>query len=178
MALKSFQQPNGEPTARCIIGSCRLTPGQYAADDRNVLNKRPARLFTWQLILVMMILRIESSLAIHSAPNQPAQNVSNLLDKSMNMNMANLTLGCIVDLYCLLSSCAAHLNCNPVKSSGSPSLEAPAQFFYSIATADKPVPTRFCDPPKCTPGSGPARFTLMISGCFYDRYVRYKSGPD
>lgn len=111
------------------------------------------RLISWLLILVMAALPFQSTLAMHSDPGQYQQYPRVFLDQSQEMTTVSSAQDCTVSFCHSFSTCAAHVNCNPIKSSSPPRLYAQAQFFYLIASTDETVATRFPELPKRPPRS-------------------------
>ena len=110
------------------------------------------KMISWLLILILSTGPFQSSIAMHFDINAPAQNNQVLATQPQETAPNSDSQSCIVNFCQSLSVCAAHLNCNPVASSSSPQLFAPAQFFYHLLIGDVSVSTRFPDllkrPPK------------------------------
>jgi len=130
-----------------------ISPLQRNVYPAAIFKAGSRRLISWLLILVMAALPFQSTLAMHSDPGQYQQYPRVLLDQSQDMTTASFAQNCIVSFCHSFSTCAAHLNCNPIKSSSPLRLDVQARFFYLIATADEPVATRFPELQKRPPRS-------------------------
>ena len=125
---------------------------QRAASESIFVRPRVRKVVSWLLILIISTAPFQSSMAMHFDANAPVQDNQVLVTQPQEAASASDSQSCIDNFCQSLSACAAHLNCNPVTSSSSPQLFAPAQFFYHLPIGDIVVYTRFPDllkrPPK------------------------------
>ena len=103
------------------------------------------KMISWLLILILSTGPFQSSIAMHLDINTPVQGNQVLVAQPQETVSTSDSQSCIVNFCQLLSACAAHLNCNPVTSSSSLQLFAPAKFFYHLPIRDIVVSTRFPD---------------------------------
>ena len=118
---------------------------QRTASESTLVSARVRNLVSWLLILIISTAPFQSSLAMHFDSNDPNQDNQVLVTQPQETTSTSDSQSCIVNFCQSLSACAAHLNCNPVTSSSSPQLSAPAQFFYHLLIGDVSVSTRFPD---------------------------------
>ena len=110
------------------------------------------KMISWLLILIMSTGPFQSSIAMHFDMNAPVQDNQVLVTQPQEAVSTSDGQSCIVNFCQSFSACDAHLNCNPVVSSGPPQLSAHAQFFYHHLIGDVEMSTRYPDlfkrPPK------------------------------
>jgi hypothetical protein len=125
---------------------------QRAASESLFVRPRVRKLISWLLILIISTAPFQSSIAMHSDMNAPAQDNQFLGTQPQEGASTSDSQSCVVNFCQSFSTCAAHLNCNLVTSSSPPPLSAPAQFFYHLLIGDVSVSTRYPDllkrPPK------------------------------
>jgi hypothetical protein len=125
---------------------------QRAVSESTFVSPRVRNLVSWLLILIISTGPFQSSIAMHFDMNAPAQNNQVLVTQPQEAASTSDSQSCIANFCQSFSTCATHLNCNPVASSSPPQLSAYAQFFYQLLIGDVSVSTRFPDllkrPPK------------------------------
>ena len=125
--------------------SRQKTRGHRAYNGAANLAWRFRRLISWLLILVISASPFQASMAMHIDLVDPGRNSRLLIEQSRETAFVNDTQSCTVNYCQVTSSCAVHLNCNPIYSSSPPQLDAQAQSFLYRLIEDEPVSTRFPD---------------------------------
>jgi hypothetical protein len=130
-------------------------PNKYAPKAERLRRKAfPIdKMVSWLLILIISTAPFQSSIAMHFDMTTPTQDNQVLVAQPQETVSTSDSQCCIVNFCQSLSACAAHLNCNPVASSGPPQLSAHARFFYHLLIGDISVSTRFPDLLKRPPRS-------------------------
>jgi hypothetical protein len=125
---------------------------QRAASESIFVRSRVRKLVSWLLILILSTAPFQSSIAMHFDANASVQDNQVLVTQPQEAASTSDSQSCIANFCQSFSTCASHLNCNPVASSSPPQLSAYAQFFYQLLIGDVSVSTRFPDllkrPPK------------------------------